>query len=83
MLTREELEDIMNNKPYGYGKQLLKKGMKKRTFIALPYKKNQLEPITVTVLSSDKDAFQDAQRQFYSTIAKTLDYDGVEWKRQV
>lgn len=83
MLTREELEDIMNNKPYGYGKQLLKKGVKKRTFVALPYKKNQLEPITVTVLSSDKDAFQDAQRQFYSTIAKTLDYDGVEWKRQV
>ena len=83
MLTREELEDIMNNKPYGYGKQFMKKGVKKRTFVALPYKKNQLEPITVTVLSSDKDAFQDAQRQFYSTIAKNLDYDGVEWKRQV
>ena len=83
MLTREELEDIMNNKPYGYGKQLLKKGVKKRTFVALPYKKNQLEPITVTVLSTDKDAFEDAQRQFYSTIAKNLDYDGVEWKRQV
>lgn len=83
MLTRDELEDIMNNKPYGYGKLLMKKGTKKRTFIAMPYKKNQLEPITVTVLSNDKDAFQDAQRKFYSTIAKTLDYDGVEWKRQV
>lgn len=83
MLTREELEDIMNNKPYGYAKILMKKGMKKRTFIALPYKKNSLEPIEVTVLSTDKDAFEDAQRQFYSTIAKNLDYDGVEWKRQV
>ena len=83
MLNREELEDIMNNKPYGYGKHLMKKGMKKQTFIAIPYKKNSLEPIKVTVLSTDKDAFQDVQRQFYSTIAKNLDYDGVEWKRQV
>lgn len=83
MLTREELEDILNNKPYGYGKLLMKKGVKKRTFIAMPYKKNSLEPINVTVLSTDKDAFQDAQQQFYSTIAKNLDYDGVEWKRQV
>lgn len=83
MLTREELEDIMNNKPYGYGKQLMKKGLKKHTFIALPYKKNQLEPIKVTVLGTDKDAFQTAQREFYSTHAKTIEYDGVEWKRAV
>ena len=39
MLTREELEDIMNNQPYGAGKQLMKKGIKKSTFIATPYKK--------------------------------------------
>lgn len=83
MLTREDLEDIMNNKPYGYGKQFMKKGLKKFTFIATPYKINHSEPIKVTVLSSDKDAYQDAQRQFYSTIAKNIDYDGVEWKRQV
>ncbi len=83
MLNREELEDIMNNKPYGYAKQFMKKGTKKSTFIAVPYKKNTLEPITVTVLSSDGKAFDDAQRQFYSTIAKNLDYDGVDWKRQV
>lgn len=83
MLTREELEDIMNNKPYGYGKQLMKKGLKKHTFIALPYKKNQLEPIKVTVLSTDKDAFQTAQREFYSAYSKNIEYDGVEWKRAV
>lgn len=83
MLTREELEDIMNNKPYGYGKKFMKKGMKKYTFIATPYKKNSLEPINVTVLSADKNAFQDAQRLFYSSHAKNIEYDGVEWKRQV
>jgi hypothetical protein len=84
MLTREELEDIMNNQPYGAGKKFMKKGVKKTTFIATPYKKNSLEPIVVTVYgSADSKAFQDAQRQFYSTIAKTIDYDGVEWKREV
>jgi hypothetical protein len=83
MLTREELEDIMNNQPYGAGKQLMKKGLKKSTFIASPYKKTWLEQVKVTVLSSDKNAYQDAQRQFYSTHAKNIEYDGVEWKRQV
>lgn len=83
MLTREELEDIMNNKPFGYAKQFMKKGLKKSTFIATPYKTQRLEPITVTVLSSDKDAFQTAQREFYSTHAKNIEYDGVEWKRKV
>ena len=83
MLTREELEDIMNNKPYGYGKQFMKKGVRKSTFIATPYKINRLEPVAVTVLSADKTAYQEAQRQFYSTHAKNIEYDGVEWKRQV
>lgn len=84
MLTREDLEDIMNNKPFGYGKQFMKKGGHKRyTYIARPYKKVNLEPIEVVVLSSDKNAFADAQRQFYTTIAKTIDYDGVEWVRKV
>jgi hypothetical protein len=83
MLTREELEDIMNNKPYGYGKQFMKKGLKKSSFIAIPYKTQRLDPITVTVLSSDKDAFESAKREFYSTHAKNLEYDGVEWKRKI
>jgi hypothetical protein len=83
MLTREELEDIMNNQPYGAGKQLMKKGFRKSTFIATPYKKNVLESIKVTVFSTDKNAFSDAQRRFYSTHAKNIEYDGVEWKRQV
>ncbi len=83
MLNREELEDIMNNKPFGYAKQFMKKGLKKSTFIATPYKTQRLEPIDVTVLSTDKDAFETAKREFYSTIAKNLDYDGVEWKRKV
>jgi len=83
MLTREELEDIMNNKPYGYGKMFMKKGLKKSSFIAIPYKTQRLDPITVTVLSSDKDAFESAKREFYSTHAKNLEYDGVEWKRKI
>ena len=84
MQTREDLEDIMNNKPFGYGKQFMKKnGHKRYTYIARPYKKVNLEPIEVVVLSSDKNAFADAQRQFYTTIAKTIDYDGVEWVRKV
>lgn len=83
MLTREELEDIMNNKPYGYGKQFMKKGLKKSTFIATPYKIQRLEPIDVTVLSTDKDAFETAKREFYSAHAKKIEYDGVEWKRKV
>lgn len=83
MLTREELEDIMNNQPYGAGKRFMKKGLRKTTFIATPYKKTSLEQIEVTVITTDKDAFQDAQRQFYSTHAKNIDYDGVEWKRKV
>lgn len=84
MLTRDELEDIMNNKPYGYGKQFMKKGMKKTTFIATPYTKTKLEPIEVTVYSSvNSRAFQDAERLFYGTYAKNVVYDGVEWKRQV
>lgn len=83
MLTREELEDIMNNQPFGAGKHLMKKGMKKTTFIAMPFKKNSLEPIEISVISSDKDAFQDVQRKFYSSHAKNIDYDGVDWKRKI
>lgn len=84
MLTRNELEDIMNNKPYGYGKQFTKKGTKKTTFIATPYTKTNLEPITITVYGSvDSRAFDDAQRQFYGTNAKNITYDGVDWKRHV
>lgn len=84
MLTRDELEDIMNNKPYGYAKKFMKKGMKKTTFIAIPYTKTNLEPIEVTVYGSvDSRAFQDAERKFYSTYAKNIVYDGVSFKRQV
>ncbi len=84
MLTREELEDIMNNQPYGAGKKFMKKGVKKTTFIATPYKKNSLEPIVVTVYgSADSKAFHDAERQFYSTHARNITYDGVDWTRKV
>jgi hypothetical protein len=83
MLTREELEDIMNNKPFGYGKVFKNKEVKKTTFVAVPYKRQHLEPITITVFGKAKDAYQDAQREFYSTYGKNLEYDGVEWSRQV
>lgn len=83
MLTREELEDILNNKPYGYAKQFMKKGLKKSTYIATPYKTLKLDPIAITVLSSDKEAFDAAKRQFYATHPKNIEYDGVEWRRKV
>ena len=83
MLTRQELEDIMNNKPYGYANQFMKKGFKRSTYIATPYKTQRLDQITVTVIASDKDAFDAAKREFYSTHAKNIEHDGVEWKRQV
>ncbi len=83
MLTREELEDIMNNKPYGYAKQFMKKGFKKSTYIATPYKTQRLDQIAITVFASDRDAFDAAKREFYSTHAKNIEHDGVEWKRKV
>lgn len=84
MLTRDELEDIMNNKPHGYGKQFKKKGMKKSTFIAAPYTKTKLEPITITVYGSGSSRdFDDAKYQFDTIYAKSIIYDGVDWKRQV
>jgi hypothetical protein len=84
MLTREDLEDILNNKPHGYAKQFMKKkGFTKSSYIAMPYKIQKLDPITITVFSSDKEAFDAAKRQFYSTHSKHIEYDGVEWKRKV
>ena len=83
MLTRQELEDIMNNKPYGYAKQFMKKGFKKSTYIATPYKTQHLDSIEISVFSSDKEAFDAAKRQFYAMHSKNIDYDGIEWRRKV
>lgn len=52
--TREELEDIWNNKPYGYFTQLRKnsKNFKRFKVTAVPYKKITFEMINTTVYAA-------------------------------
>ena len=53
-LSREELEDIWNNKPYGYFTQLRKnsKNLKKFEVIAIPYKKTTYPQLKTNVYAS-------------------------------
>jgi hypothetical protein len=50
-LSREELEDIWNNKPYGYFTQLCKnsKNFKKFEVTAIPYKKTTYPLVKTSV----------------------------------
>jgi hypothetical protein len=60
--TREELEDIWNNKPYGYFTKLMKRinsGKVKRYAICIkPYKLNALDGKETTVYSSGLDTVE-------------------------
>ena len=53
-LSREELEDIWNNKPYGYFTQLRKnsKNLKKFEVTAIPYKKTTYPQLKTSVYAS-------------------------------
>lgn len=53
-LSREELEDIWLNKPYGYFTQLRKnsKNFKKFEVIAIPYKKTTYPQVKTSVYAS-------------------------------
>ncbi len=57
-LTRQELEDIWNNKPYGYFTQLRKnsKNLKKFNVIATPYKKTYFPNMNMIVYASSADS---------------------------
>lgn len=83
-MNREELEDIMNNKPYGFGKQFMKKnGLKKYTFKAKPYTKVFQEPVTISVYGvSQERAYESAKSEFYKTH-QAADYHGIEWVKSV
>lgn len=83
-MNREELEDIMNNKPYGFGKQFMKKnGLKKFTFKAIPYVKVFQEPISISVYGvSQARAFESAKLEFYSAN-KNTEYHGIEWTKSI
>jgi len=52
--THEELEDIWNNKPYGYFTQLRKnsKNLKKFNVTAVPYKKTTYQMLNTIVYAS-------------------------------
>jgi hypothetical protein len=83
-MTREELEDILNNKPYGFGKQFMKKdGPKKFTFKAVPFVKVFKEPISISAYGKTQaSAFEAAKNEFYRTN-KNEEYHGIEWTNQV
>ena len=81
-MNREELEDILNNKPYGFGKQFMKKnGPRKFNFKAIPYVKVFQEPISITAYgTSQACAFETAKNDFYRTH-KNTEYHGVDWAK--
>lgn len=67
MLTKAELEDIWNNKPYGYIKTINKKLKKSKKFSV------SLQPITYTyhekyttevVALNETDAYQEAKSEY-------------------
>jgi hypothetical protein len=60
--TREELEDIWNNEPYGYFTKLMKRinsgGVKRYTVCIKPYMLNSLDGKEITVYCSGIDTVE-------------------------
>jgi hypothetical protein len=67
-LTKEEMEDIWQNKPYGYWKQYRdqNKGMKKFKVKLKPYRRDYYEEKEIIVLAKTKESAYDiAKSQMY------------------
>jgi len=79
MFTREQLEDIMNNKPFGFGKEILRGKKKRFAFVAKPYNKSYLESVEVEVFCErESQAFDKAKMQYYTMGIVS---DGVDWAK--
>lgn len=77
-LTKEEMEDIWQNKPYGYWTQLRKinKGKKRYKVKIQPYKNDYYEVRELIVMAKNKaSAFDEAKFQIYDEY-KTSGLDG-------
>lgn len=73
-LTKEEMEDIWQNKPYGYWKQFRDnhKGMKRFKVRIRPFKTDYYEEREVVVVAKNKDfAFDAAKVQLYDEYKAT------------
>ena len=67
MTLREELEDVMNHKPWGHGKELMRKYAKHKiyTVTVTPYVEQLMSEVVVSVRALNRD---DAQRQAEATV---------------
>ena len=78
MISRQELEEIMNDKPHGWRPPGLRKGAKPFTFKAWPYKRVQLidDMLEVTVYAKTSSmALQEARTKVWCELkAKELDF---------
>lgn len=73
-LTKEEMEDIWQNKPYGYWTQFRKnnKGMKRFKVKIQPYKMDYYEVRELVVMAKNKtSAFDAAKYQIYDEYKPT------------
>jgi hypothetical protein len=73
-LTKAEMEDVWNNKPYGYWTHLRKnnKGMKRFKVKIQPYKTDYYEVRELVVIAKNKEsAFDEAKFQIYDEYKST------------
>lgn len=82
MYSRQQLEDFMNNKPYGAFKREMKrnKGTKEYKFKITPYKNLYDDPQEIIVRGkSQASAFEEAKR----VARNTIDYKPDGWLYQL
>lgn len=82
MHTREILEDILNNKPYGAGKEFIRSAKNKK-FYKYRAKLTQRVPIgevNIEVFATEKEAFQLAKLELQRTHKPGYDID-VTWHK--
>lgn len=86
-LDRAFLEDIMNNKPHGYGKQFMKNTKNKKTyqFVAKITKRVLVDEVTVEVFSTEKDSYAAAKAKLWQMQIdkKAPDGDDIVWRKVV
>lgn len=77
-LSKQEMEDIWQNKPYGYWKQFREKhkGLKRFNVTIQPYKRDYYERREVVVMAKNKDSAFDAARVKLQDEYKATGLDG-------
>lgn len=83
--TKNQLENLMNNHPWGASKLFLgskKRGMTVHKFKVIPVIKTELEPQYIEVISKESDKYRECKKVFDSSNPE-LKYDELIYYRDM